>query len=73
MNCGLTRQPMLFILGYKMKQLLIQKVRWLQQAEGHRPCFRSGNTMCSYKHKCCFYEICDVEMIKATIIIEVID
>jgi len=56
-----------------MKQLLIQKVRWLQQAEGHRPCFRSGNIVCKYEDKCCFAEICDVEMIKPLTKIEVVE
>jgi len=41
-----------------MKQLLIQKVRWLQQAEGHRPCFRSGKIVCDHEHECCWASIC---------------
>jgi len=41
-----------------MKQLLIQKVRWLQQAEGHRPCFRTGKVTCKYKDKCCWASMC---------------
>jgi len=56
-----------------MKQLLIQKVRWLQQAEGHRPCFRSNNIMCTHKHDCCWAEICEVEMIKPLFLAEVIE
>ena len=38
-----------------------QKIRWLQQAEGHRPCFRSGRIICKYEDRCCWAEICDVE------------
>ena len=56
-----------------MKQLLIQKIRWLQQAEGHQPCFRSGKIICDHEHKCCWSEICDVEMIKPLIKIKVIE
>lgn len=56
-----------------MKQEIIQKIRWLQQVEGHRPCFRSGKIICNYEHECCFTEICDVEMIKPLIKVEVIE
>ena len=56
-----------------MEQLLIQKVRWLQQAEGHRPCFRSGKIVCDHEHDCCWSEICDVEMIKPLIKFEVVE
>jgi len=56
-----------------MKQELIHKIRWLQQAEGHQPCFRSGKIICEYEYECCFSEICDVEMIKPSVKIEVIE
>ena len=54
---------------------IIQKVRWLQQAEGHRPCFRTGKIVCDYGHTCCWAEICDVKMIhiKPLIKFEVVD
>ena len=58
-----------------MNKEIIQKIRWLQQAEGHRPCFRSEKIFCEYENKCCFAEICDFEMshIKPLIKFEVID
>ena len=52
---------------------IIQKVRWLQQAEGHRPCFRSGKIICPFEDKCCWSGICDVEMIKPLVEVEVIE
>jgi len=56
-----------------MNQEIIHKIRWLQQAEGHRPCFRTGKFSCSYKNRCCWAEICDMEMIKPLFIIEVVE
>jgi len=56
-----------------MKTEAVNKIRWLQQAEGHRPCFRSGRIVCNYEHECCWAEVCNVEMIKPTIIFEVTD
>ena len=55
-----------------MNQEIIQKVRWLQQAESHSPCFRTGKLECKYKDSCCFAEICLVETnIKPLFIFEV--
>jgi len=45
-----------------MNQELIQKVRWLQRAEGHQGCFRSGKIICDHENECCFAEICDFEI-----------
>jgi len=58
-----------------MNQEIIHKIRWLQCAEGHRPCFRSGKIICKHKDKCCWAEICDFEMehIKPLIGFEVIE
>ena len=56
-----------------MKAEAINKIRWLQQAEGHRPCFRTGKIICAYEYECCWSDICDVEMTKSTNKIEVIE
>jgi len=56
-----------------MKTEAIKKIRWLQQAEGHRPCFRTGEIACKYKDRCCWADICDIGNIKPLIKFEVID
>jgi len=40
-------------------QRLIDKVRQVQQAEGSRPCFRTGVNLCPHAERCCWWEICD--------------
>jgi len=48
-----------FLEQHKMNQEIIHKIRWVQQIEGHRPCFRSGKIVCRYEDRCCWAEICD--------------
>jgi len=43
---------------------IIHKIRWVQQIEGHRPCFRSGKVVCDFEDRCCWAELCDFEMNK---------
>ena len=63
------------VIFNNMNQEIIHKIRWVQQIEGHRPCFRSGKITCKYKNKCCWVEICNVENnhVKPLIKFEVVD
>jgi hypothetical protein len=45
-----------------MNSIAIQKIRELQEAEGNKPCFRSGKLECPHEYSCCWSELCDFEM-----------
>jgi len=48
-----------------MCQEAIQKIRWLQKAEGHHPCFKTGRVNCIYRNKCCWACFCKPDNPKA--------
>lgn len=47
-----------------MNLVIIQKIRWLQTAEGHRPCFKTDNVECPFVKTCCWTELCADEDVK---------
>jgi len=48
-----------------MNKEAVQKIRWLQQAEGHSPCFKTGQVNCVYRDKCCWACFCKPDNPKA--------
>ena len=38
--------------------IAIQKIRQLQEQEGHRPCYRTDRVICPYIESCCWAEGC---------------